>query len=125
MTSYKESNTIEVRLDEASKIIKKYPDKIPVIIQKSSMDKSLPVIDRNKYLIPRELVVGQLVHIVKKRIHITAEQAIFLFETTNSSYYCSKYFRIGALMVSSLLFVVYCQERRRRRKERGQDGERW
>lgn len=83
MTSYKESNTIEVRLDEASKIIKKYPDKIPVIIQKSSMDKSLPVIDRNKYLIPRELLVGQLVHIVKKRIHITAEQAIFLFCNNN------------------------------------------
>jgi len=75
--------SLEHRLEEASKIKKKYPDKIPVIINKSTMCNTLENIDRNKYLIPDNLLIGQLVHIVKKRMHLDANAAIFLFCNNN------------------------------------------
>jgi GABA(A) receptor-associated protein len=75
--------SLEQRLSEASKIKKKYPDKIPVIINKSSMCNNLDDIDRNKYLIPHDLCVGQLSHIVKKRLNIDSTTAIFLFCNNN------------------------------------------
>lgn len=71
--------SLEQRLSEASKIKKKYPDKIPVIIKKSSMCNNLNEIDRNKYLIPHDLCIGQLSYIVKKRLNIDSTTAIFLF----------------------------------------------
>ena len=79
----KDKNTLEYRLEESSKITKKYPDKIPVIIEKSDMCTTLDDIDRNKYLVPYDLVIGQLVYIVKKRINIDPTEAIFLFCNNN------------------------------------------
>ena len=78
-----DSTTLEFRLEEASKIKKKYPDKIPVIISKSEMCKSLEKINRNKYLIPHDLLVGQLMYIVKKKISLEPHKAIFLFCNNN------------------------------------------
>ena len=71
--------TLDERLTESAKIKKKYPDKIPVIIKKSSIDKLLGEIDREKYLIPFDLMVSQLHYIIRKRINLTSEKAIYLF----------------------------------------------
>jgi len=73
------TKTLDERLSESAKIKKKYPDKIPVIIKKSSIEKNLQEIDREKYLIPFNLLVSQLHYIIRKRININAEKAIYLF----------------------------------------------
>tara|TARA_Y100000389_G_C17421902_1_gene497206 strand:- start:123 stop:467 length:345 start_codon:yes stop_codon:yes gene_type:complete len=73
------NKSLDERLSESAKIKKKYPDKIPVIIKKSSIDKNLKEIDREKYLIPFTLLISQLHYIVRKKININAEQAIYLF----------------------------------------------
>ncbi len=77
------SVSLEQRLEEASKIKKKHPDKIPVIISKSSMCQTLEDIDRNKYLMPPNLQVGQLSYIIKKRLNIDATVGIFIFINNN------------------------------------------
>jgi len=71
--------TLDERLNESAKIKKKYPDKIPVIIKKSTLEKTLQEIDREKYLIPYDLLVSQLHYIIRKRININPEKAIYLF----------------------------------------------
>ena len=43
--SYKEITTLEERKRRSNSLLKKYSDKIPVIIEKSSKDKYLPNID--------------------------------------------------------------------------------
>lgn len=35
--------------------------------------------DRNRYLVPADLTVGQFVYVVRKRIKLSAEKAIFIF----------------------------------------------
>lgn len=55
-----------------------FQDRIPVIVEKA--DKSdIPDIDKKKYLVPTDLTVGQFVHVIRKRIKLTPEKAIFIF----------------------------------------------
>lgn len=70
----------EERIAEAAKIRSKFPDRVPVICERAATAKAgLPQIENRKFLVPEEMTMGQLVYIVRKRIKLPAEQAIFVF----------------------------------------------
>ncbi|CAN6485895.1 unnamed protein product [Victoria cruziana] len=66
------------RRAEAVRIREKYPDRVPVIVEKAEKT-DIPDIDKKKYLVPADLTVGQLVYVIRKRIKLGAEKAIFIF----------------------------------------------
>lgn len=70
--------TIEKRQAEAQRIRSKYPDRIPVICEKADRS-DIPDIDKKKYLVPADLTVGQFVYVIRKRIKLSPEKAIFIF----------------------------------------------
>ena len=78
MKSFKEKFDFEKRADEATRIKKKYPDRIPVIVEKAQQS-NMPDIDKHKYLVPKDLTVSQFIYVIRKRVKIKAEEAIFLF----------------------------------------------
>ena len=44
------------------------------------MEKSdIPIIDKKKYLVPSDLTVGQFCYVIRKRIKLAPEKAIFIF----------------------------------------------
>ena len=65
--------------EEADKIMKKYPDRIPAIVHKNPKSTNTPDIDKHKYLVPIDLTMGQLMYVIRKRIKLSHEQALFLF----------------------------------------------
>merc|ERR1712025_1180916 len=65
-------------MGEAERIRSKYPDRIPVICEKAE-GSDIPDIDKKKYLVPADLTVGQFVYVIRKRIKLTPEKAIFIF----------------------------------------------
>ena len=68
----------EKRRAEADRIRQKYADRIPVICEK--VEKSdIATIDKKKYLVPADLTVGQFVYVIRKRIKLSPEKAIFIF----------------------------------------------
>ncbi|KAG6785239.1 hypothetical protein POTOM_010969 [Populus tomentosa] len=96
---------IERRQAEAGRIRDKYPDRIPVIVERAEKS-DVPDIDKKKllndkrnitlfkfdellngwkvlsgtlYLVPADLTVGQFVYVVRKRIKLSPEKAIFIF----------------------------------------------
>jgi GABA(A) receptor-associated protein len=70
--------TFEKRKSEADRILIKYPDRVPVVVQ--LLEKStLPDIDKKKYLVPNDITVGQFIYIIRKRIKLEPEQAILIF----------------------------------------------
>ncbi|KAL9670519.1 hypothetical protein QQ045_008072 [Rhodiola kirilowii] len=75
---FKEEHDLENRCAEASRIREKYPDRIPVIVEKAERS-DIPNIDKKKYLVPADLTVGQFVYVIRKRIKLSAEKAIFIF----------------------------------------------
>mmetsp|Transcript_3992 Transcript_3992/g.6103 ORF Transcript_3992/g.6103 Transcript_3992/m.6103 type:complete len:150 (-) Transcript_3992:176-625(-) len=78
MTDYKAEHKFEKRKAEADKIRSKYPDRIPVICEKAKKS-DIVDIDKKKYLVPADLTVGQFVYVIRKRIKLTPEKAIFIF----------------------------------------------
>jgi len=76
---FKQKFTFTQRLNEAEKIIKKYPDRIPVIVQKSDLDKETKCINKRKYLVPESLTLGQFLFVIRKRLNLGPEKALFLF----------------------------------------------
>ncbi|PSS24830.1 Autophagy-related protein like [Actinidia chinensis var. chinensis] len=76
--SFKLEHPLERRLAESACMREKYPDRIPVIVEKAERS-DIPDVDKKKYLVPAELTVGQFVYVVRKRIKLSAEKAIFVF----------------------------------------------
>ena len=76
--SFKKAKKFEDRKNESEKIREKYPDRIPVIVEKS-INSNVNNIDKHKYLVPNDLTVGQFIHVIRKRINVSPEKAIFIF----------------------------------------------
>lgn len=77
-TSFKQEHPLEKRKQEAQRIREKYPDRIPVIVEKADRV-DVPDIDKKKYLVPADLTAGQFVYVIRKRIKLNPEKAIFIF----------------------------------------------
>ena len=81
MEQFKKEQSFDQRLEASEKILAKYPDRIPVIVfpDKAWYRENLPNLDKNKYLVPKDLTVGQFVYVIRKRIKLAPEKAMFIF----------------------------------------------
>lgn len=94
--AFKSQFPFEVRKKECERITKKYIDRIPVIVERQGLATtsaatssssnnfsvnagSVPELDKRKYLVPQSLTIGQFVYIIRKRIELPPERAIFVF----------------------------------------------
>lgn len=77
--TFKQEFSFNKRLDESSRVLIKYPDRIPVIVEKSTTQPDLPTIDKKKYLVPFDLNMGQFIYVIRQRLKLRPEEAIFLF----------------------------------------------
>lgn len=75
--SFKGKYPFEKRKAEAERVLAKYPDRIPVIVEQNSGCKLHPI-DKTKFLVPNDLTIGQFVYVIRKRIKLSPEKAIFL-----------------------------------------------
>lgn len=71
--------SLDDRIKYSNRLNSKYPDFVPVIIKKNDNDKILQDIDKEKYLIPKNLNVGEVISIIRRRISLDSKQAIFVF----------------------------------------------
>ncbi|XP_057291212.1 gamma-aminobutyric acid receptor-associated protein-like 2 [Hydractinia symbiolongicarpus] len=76
--AFKEEHSIDSRCQEASKIRSKYPDRIPVVVEKAPRTNIMDI-DKRKFLVPSDLTVAQFMYIIRKRIQLPPEKAMFLF----------------------------------------------
>ena len=78
--TFKTQNSLKDRMEEAARIMQKYPERIPIICERSSHTSSdCPIIDKNKYLVNIELTIGQFIYVIRKRMQLPPEKALFLF----------------------------------------------
>jgi len=78
MSSFKELHAFDKRRSESNRVRSKYSDRIPVICE---IDKhsNLPPLDKTKFLVPSDLTMGQFNYIIRRRIKLAPEKAMFLF----------------------------------------------
>ena len=77
---FKQENDLEKRNLESARILTTYPDRIPIIVEKAGgrSSKALPDIDKKKFLCPGEITIGQFQFVIRKRLKLEPEQALFL-----------------------------------------------
>lgn len=73
--------TFEERELYSQRLLNKYPDRVPVIIENNKLNKSEYIIEKSKskYLIPKELHVSELIILIRKNIKMDSSKAIFIF----------------------------------------------
>jgi GABA(A) receptor-associated protein len=105
------SNHAEKRKSEAERIRAKYPDRVPVICEKADRSE-IPDIDKKKYLVPADLTVGQFHYVIRKRIQLAPEKALFLFCSNtippNGEFKNNKYFSLAGQCFSDANFFTVC-----------------
>ena len=77
MEDYKTRVPFEQRKSECERILRKYPDRIPIIVSKCKNCK-LSDIDKEKYLVPKDMNLGQFIYVIRKRIRLESSQALFI-----------------------------------------------
>ena len=79
MTStFKQATSFEKRKSEAARIHAKYPELVPIICERATGNKDIPEIDKKKYLVPPDLTISQFSYVIRKRMKLDAQKAIFL-----------------------------------------------
>ncbi len=69
---------LEERLEQYKKITDTHPNKVPVIVERAP-SADVPDIDKNKYLVPSDLTVAQFLCLIRKRIKLSNDQALFIY----------------------------------------------
>ena len=98
---------------EAERVIEKYPDRIPVLVHRNPNSKNTPEIDKHKFLVPVELTIGQLMFVIRRRIKLHPEKALFLFvdnEIACNSHLVSSVYDRSQDPSDGFLHVVYSCE---------------
>jgi GABA(A) receptor-associated protein len=106
--------TFEKRFNESKRVLEQYTNKIPIICEKSNSNSKsdLPEIDKIKYLVPIDFNVGQFMYIIRDRMKLRSEEAIFLIIANNIF---SSSTMLGPLYdfykdKDGFLYVQYCKE---------------
>ena len=75
MIDFKDKYSLEERKEESLKILRKHQRRIPIIV------KTGPgmILDKYKYIAPKELTMGQFIYVLRKRMQLPPEKAIFIF----------------------------------------------
>ena len=76
---FKNKHSFEFRSKESDRIRKKFPNRIPIIVEKCGSKSDIPYIDKNKYLTPSDLTVGQFIYVIRKRLKLSPEIGLFFF----------------------------------------------
>ena len=99
MSSFRERLTFEDRLAERQRANARRPEHVATIIERGSPH--APSLDREKFLLPRELNGSQLIYIIRRRLSMNPSEALFLV--------CGRQMVTAADTVRGL-YAKHCQE---------------
>ena len=108
--NFKNSNNFMKRKEESERILVKYPTRIPIIVER--YNKSVPDIDRKKYLVPEDLSMANFLYVIRKRLKLKSEKSLFLFinnKIPNMSQLMSTIYDKHS-DEDGFLYVKYCEE---------------
>ena len=112
MYDFKSAHPLRKRLEEADKVLEKFPTMVPIIIQ-ARPGCTLPDIDKHKYIVPGEMVMSQFMILIRRRLKLDKNKGIFVFVGKNtlpksSSLLCDLYKE--HMESDKFLYITYTDE---------------
>ena len=68
---------VSKRKEECDKILKEYPERIPIICEKDPKCTNIQEIDKTKFLVSNDLTVAQFHFMIRKKLNLIDEQSSF------------------------------------------------
>jgi len=59
-------------------ILSKYPDRVPVYVSKKE-NSLVNDVEKHKYLVPKDMTMGNFMYVLRKNIKLKSDQALFVF----------------------------------------------
>jgi GABA(A) receptor-associated protein len=76
----KQKKTVEERRLEATRIKKKYTNRCPIICEYFKYkDTDHGQLDKNKFLVPKDMTIASFMQIIRRRMKIGAHDALYIF----------------------------------------------
>jgi GABA(A) receptor-associated protein len=79
MPSFQATHSFDTRLAEFERIRQRFPGRIPIIVEKASNSADVPYLQKQKFLAPNTMNVGQFVYVIRKNMQLPPEKALFIF----------------------------------------------
>lgn len=73
--TFKKNYPFEKRELEFLRIHDKYPNRIPIIVEQTN---EIPDIMKHKFLVPEDITIGQFSYILRKRIKLSSDKAMYI-----------------------------------------------
>ena len=75
--NFKNKYSLKYRVEESSRILLKYPDRVPIICEKNNRDSNIEL-NKKKYLISKNVTIGEFLFFIRKNLLINEYTALFL-----------------------------------------------
>lgn len=75
-TRFEEKFSLSRRKRDALHVLRKFPTRVPVIVQAVSTD--LPPLRKSKFLVPADLKMGQFIAVIRSKLMLRPHQALFV-----------------------------------------------
>ena len=82
--SYKSKHSFLERREQSSRILVKYPTRVPVICEKLPRS-NIKELDRKKYLVPSDITFRSFIAIIRKRLKLDNDIGMYFFFTRDGS----------------------------------------
>jgi GABA(A) receptor-associated protein len=79
IVKYRQRVSINDRKISAERIIAQHPDRIPVIVECSEQLQAAHPLKKNKFAVPYDLTLAQILFVIRKHMKLQPEYAIFAF----------------------------------------------
>jgi GABA(A) receptor-associated protein len=80
---FKDKYLFDKRKTESHRITEKYPDRVPFIVERAIRHNDVPLINKNKYLVPVDFTIGEFIQLVRSKMKLSSSVGIFLFFDNN------------------------------------------
>ncbi len=65
---------------EAERLRSKFPGRLPVLVLRHrGVPSDVPRLPKSKFLVPRDLTLGQFIYVVRNQMKMTSDKALFIF----------------------------------------------
>jgi GABA(A) receptor-associated protein len=75
--SFRKQYALVDRKREGLRMRCKYPDRVPIIVEKSKGCKV--TLDKHKYIVPGDLLFSQFLYVIRKRMKLSSTSTVFAF----------------------------------------------
>lgn len=78
--NFKQTYSLETRKDNSAKVLHKYPDRVPVIIERiKSISTNVADLERTKYLVPYDTTIAFFAANIRKKVTLREGDSLFIF----------------------------------------------